>query len=69
MIIMKANITISQVVEVGIAKRMTNEEVREAIIAKVKTIINNEGLSKWLDENTVEYDILEEPIDAVHSPS
>jgi 1,2-phenylacetyl-CoA epoxidase catalytic subunit len=56
----QANITISQVVEVHIAKRMTNEELREAIFNKVKESINHVGLNKWLDENTVEYCLIDE---------
>jgi len=56
----QANITISQVVEVNIDKRMTNEELREAIIDKVKDSITTQGLDKWINDNTVEYCIIDE---------
>ena len=56
----QANITISQVVEVNIDKRMTNEELRETIINKVKDSIATRGLDTWLNENTVEYCVIDE---------
>ena len=57
--IKQANITLSQIVEVKIDRRMTDAEFRDSIFTKVKKSIEEMGIDKWLDEHTVEFDTVD----------